>query len=141
MRFSDDRLDRITDPAELWTPKTYEEWEARERLLVVLNAWEAQANQERILRSRCAWMIFSLAAFQSLAGAGLLLGLGRGWLSLDPDFLKILYSALLAEVFGLFFVVARYLFNRPLMYPGNILGESKQPGADAIGRSRGDTSG
>lgn len=86
MRFSDDRLDRITDPAELWTPKTYEEWEARERLLVVLNAWEAQANQERILRSRCAWMIFSLAAFQSLAGAGLLLGLGRGWLSLDPEF-------------------------------------------------------
>lgn len=126
MRFSDDRLDRINDPAELWTPQTYEEWEARERLLVTLNAWEAQANQERTLRGRCAWMIFSLAAFQTLAAAALLLALGRSWLSLDPDFLKILFSALLAEVFGLFFVVARYLFNQPLRYPDNIFHETRQ---------------
>src|SRR5579864_2678281 len=137
MRFSADRLDRIRDPVELWLPTTYEEWEARERLLVALSAWEAQANQERTLRGRCAWMIFSLAVFQSLAGAALLLGLGRGWLSLDPDFLKILYSALLAEVFGLFFVVARFLFNQPLRYPDNILRETKQP--DAIANRRSDS--
>jgi hypothetical protein len=132
MRFSDDRLDRITEPAELWAPQTYEEWEARERLLVALKVWEAQANQERTLRGRCAWMIFSLAAFQSVGGAALLLGLGRGWLKLDPEFLKILYSALLAEVFGLFFVIARYLFNQPLRYPENLLDESKRTGVNGV---------
>jgi hypothetical protein len=84
-------------------------------------------------------MVFSLAVFQSLAAAMLLLGLGRSWLSLDPDFLKILFSALLAEVFGLFFVLARYLFNQPLRYPDNIFGEQRPARATQAGESNGDT--
>src|SRR5665213_640812 len=113
MRFSANQLDPVRDPAELWNPQTFEEWAAQRRLIVFLDAWEAQANQERILRGRCAWMIFSLAGFQTIAGTVLLAAIGLGKLTIEVQFLKILFSALLTEVFGLFFLLTRYLFNQP----------------------------
>jgi hypothetical protein len=110
------------DPESLWSPRSFKEWAAQRRLMVFLQAWEAQADQERILRGRCAWMIFSLALFQSGAGAALLVAIGLGKLTLEANFLKILYSALLTEVFGLFFVLTRYLFSQPAKYTMNMMG-------------------
>lgn len=59
-------------------------------------------------------MIFALALVQTLGGLGLLVGIGLGYLTIDADLMKIVYAALTAEIFGLFLVVARYLFGRPL---------------------------
>jgi hypothetical protein len=131
MRFSPERLDPIFDPPkELspWQPTTFNEWERQAQLSVFLPAWEEQANQERILRGRCAWMIFSLSAFQSLAGVALLIGIGLQVFVIEANLLKILFSGALTEIFGLFFILARYLFNQPLRYTMKMMGED----ADAL---------
>ncbi|MDO9460913.1 MAG: hypothetical protein Q7N95_12480, partial [Alphaproteobacteria bacterium] len=104
------------EPGDLWNPNNFAEWAERERTKTFLAVWSAQADHERKLRGRCALMIFLLAAFQSVSGIALLVGIGLGKLELDVEFLKILYVAMLGEVFGLFFVVARYLFHKPLHY-------------------------
>ena len=102
------------EPGQLWLPESFEEWADRERIRTFLPAWSAQADHERRLRERCAWMIFALSAVQTLGGFGLLVAIGLQALQIDGGLLKLIFSALLAEIFGLFYVLARYLFSRPL---------------------------
>jgi hypothetical protein len=102
-RFPADRLDRVRDVAELFPPRSFQESAALVQIVTFLDAWEADARQERVLRGRCAWMIFVLAAFQTLAGAALLYGIGTKAIIVDVQFLKILFSALLTEFLVCFY--------------------------------------
>jgi hypothetical protein len=120
---SENFKDRVRNSSELFDPE-HADWLLRERRLkAYLDSWAKQAGHERTLRTRCALVIFSLAGFQSVGGAVLLVCLGRGWLKLDAILLDILFTGLLGQIFGLFFVVVRYLFSEPLTYAVNMWGE------------------
>jgi hypothetical protein len=55
-----------------------------------------------------------LITFQVVAVFALVVAQGLGALSLNVDLLKILLPSVLTEVFGLGFLVAKYLFNQPM---------------------------
>lgn len=110
-------------PGDLWNPKSFEEWEGRERLRAFLPAWSAQSEHERGLRGKCTWMIFFLALVQTLGGFALLFGMGTGQLALSDSVISIIFTGLMAEIFGLFALVVRYLFNQPIKYAFGALRE------------------
>lgn len=101
------------DPS-MWTPKSYSEWESRERVRTFLDAWSEQVRDERSLRRTCANWIFCVISFQVLAVVGLVIAQGIGRLQLDLGLLKVLLPSLLGDVFGLGFVVVKYLFSQPM---------------------------
>jgi hypothetical protein len=114
MRFTSDRL-------EAWDATSFEELDAQVRLQFFLNQWAEQANQERTLRARCAWMIFFLATFQSMSATALLFALGFGGFVLDTTVLTIVFSGTLTEIFGLFYILAKFLFKEPLQLTQGLL--------------------
>lgn len=103
-------------PGDLWNPRSFDEWEGRERLRTFLPAWSAQSEHERSLRGKCTWMIFALALLQTVGGFALLTGLGLRYLVLSDSVISVIFVGLMAEIFGLFALVVRYLFNQPIKY-------------------------
>lgn len=109
--------------ADLWHPQTLEEWSRWQQEKSFLSAWNAQADHERKLRETCMWMIFGLVMIQTLGSFVIISLLGVGVFHLDEILIRILYPSLLAQIFGLFFIVARYLFDKPLLLDAkNFLG-------------------
>lgn len=103
------------DPS-VWHPQSYDEWERQERVTALLSAWTEQAKDERQLRRSYAKWIFGLITLQVVAVFGLLLALGMGRFELDVSMLKVVLPSVLGEVFGLGFVVAKYLFSQPIRH-------------------------
>jgi hypothetical protein len=101
---------------DAWQPTSYGEWEARERAKTFLAAWAEQMSHERSLRSFSAKSIFALIVAQVVATFTLVIVQGLGWLQIDKSILQILVPSVLAEVFGLGFLVTKYLFSQPLRH-------------------------
>lgn len=101
---------------DVWQPGSYKEWEGRERTRAFLAAWSQQMSHERELRSLSAKCIFGLVVAQVAGAFGLVAAQGAGWLALDPSILKVLIPSVLTEVFGLGYLVVKYLFNQPLRH-------------------------
>lgn len=99
-------------PGQLWAPTSLDEWIKREEARHRLRSEAFQLEQERSLRSRCATLIFWLAALQSAGGFVILFLVGLGCLEFTGNTLTLIFSGLLAEIFGLLFVVTRFLFSR-----------------------------
>lgn len=102
--------------SDVWQPGSYKEWEGRERTRAFLAAWSQQMSHERDLRSLSAKCIFGLVVAQVAGAFGLVAAQGAGWLALDPSVLQVLIPSVLAEVFGLGYLVVKYLFNQPLRH-------------------------
>ncbi len=103
------------DPS-IWRPGSYQEWEARERTRTFLAAWAQQMHHEQKLRTMGAKTIFWLIGLQVAGAFGVVTAQGLGWLALDLELLKVLLPSVLAEVFGLGFVVTKYLFSQGLRH-------------------------
>lgn len=103
------------DPAT-WQPGSYTEWLNQERTRTFLSAWSAQADDERTLRRQWATWAFGLIALQVVAVFGLLVAQGLGALSLDLRLLQVVLPSVLSEVFGLGFLVAKYLFSQSVRH-------------------------
>ncbi len=103
------------DPSA-WIPQSYEEWESQERTRTFLDAWSEQVRDERTLRRTCAKWIFGLIAFQVAGVFGLAISQGLNWLQLDVGLLKLLLPTILTNVFGLGFLVVKYLFSQPMRH-------------------------
>jgi hypothetical protein len=103
------------DPT-LWRPQSFSEWEQLERAKTFLAAWSEQVADERALRRGYAKAIFGLISFQVFAVFGLLVAQGLGKVTLDISLLKVLLPSVLSEVFGLGYLVAKYLFSQPLRH-------------------------
>jgi hypothetical protein len=73
-------------------------------------------SHERELRSFSAKCIFGLVVVQVVASFGLIIAEGAGRLAIDPSVLKVLIPSVLTEVFGLGYLVVKYLFNQPLRH-------------------------
>jgi hypothetical protein len=106
---------RQGDPS-LWTPGSFAEWEASEKVKTFLSAWALQMGQELKLRSMGAKVIFWLIGLQVVGAFGLVIAQGLGALSVDISVLKVLIPSVFGEVFGLGFVVTKYLFNQSLRH-------------------------
>jgi hypothetical protein len=100
----------------LWQPTSYAEWESRERAKTFLVAWQEQMSHERSLRSFAAKAIFALIVVQVFATFGLVIAQGTGGLLIDKGILQVLIPSVLSEVFGLGFLVTKYLFSQPLRH-------------------------
>jgi hypothetical protein len=101
---------------DTWQPSSYNEWEARERAKTFLSAWSEQMSHERSLRAFSAKSIFALIVAQVVATFSLVIAQGLGWLQIDHTILQILIPSVLAEVFGLGFLITKYLFSQPLRH-------------------------
>lgn len=111
---------RPGDP-DTWQPGSIEEWAERERTRTFLAAWAEQMAHERQLRSLSAKLIFVLVAGQTVGVFAILIASGAGWLTLDPVALRMLLPTVLAEIFGLGYLVAKYLFSQPIRHALDIL--------------------
>ena len=104
------------DDPSVWRPSSYEEWEAGQKARTFLGAWSLQMSQEMRLRSMGAKVIFWLIGRQVVCAFGLVIAQGLNWIAVDTSVLKILIPSVFTEVFGLGFVVTKYLFNQSLRH-------------------------
>ena len=103
------------DPA-VYQPKTFDEWVAREKTRTFLVTWTDQMVHERALRSLAAKTIFGLIGAQVVAVFAVLVLQGLAVVHLDVKVLQILIPSVLGDVFGLGYVVTKYLFSQPLRH-------------------------
>jgi hypothetical protein len=115
------------DPS-VWQPKSFPEWEAREKAKTFLTAWTDQMVHERALRSLAAKVIFGLIGAQVLGVFGVVTFQGLGFLVIDVKVLQVLIPSVLADVFGLGFLVTKYLFSQPLRHGLDALVKEKASG-------------
>lgn len=119
------------DPST-WRPSSFDEWVARERTQAFLTAWSAQVVDERTLRRAWATWVFVLIACQTFGAFAVVLLQGYGLLTLDVSLLKVVLTSVFGEVFGLGYLVAKYLFSHSLRHSLDGLAQG------AAGRKLGD---
>jgi len=117
------------DPT-VYQPQNFNEYLAREKARTFLGAWTDQMVHERSLRSLAAKVIFGLIGGQVLAVFAVVVLQGLGDLKLDVKVMQILIPSVLGDVFGLGFVVTKYLFSQPLRHSLDGLVKGKAPDAD-----------
>ncbi|MCD7111670.1 hypothetical protein LRX75_21800 [Rhizobium sp. DKSPLA3] len=110
-----------------WEPNNFAEWEARERLQAYLRVWSQQTDDERKMRSLYARMIFSLICVEVAFAFVLIVLIGADVLHFDVTLLKVLFPSVLAQVFGLGYLVTRYLFGKQLSLPISEIPQRKRP--------------
>ena len=103
------------DPT-VYQPQNFDEYLAREKVRTFLGAWTDQMVHERSLRSLAAKVIFGLIGGQVLAVFAVVVLQGLGDLKLDVKVMQMLIPSVLGDVFGLGFVVTKYLFSQPLRH-------------------------
>ncbi|MBY3413133.1 hypothetical protein V7796_12420 [Rhizobium laguerreae] len=109
-----------------WEPNNFAEWEARERLQAFLRVWSQQSDDEREMRSLYAKMIFTLICAEVAFAFLLIFLVGAGILHFEVTLLKVLFPSVLAQVFGLGYLVTRYLFGKQLTPPINEITQRKK---------------
>lgn len=102
------------DP-EYWIPQSIEEWAEVQKTAAFLNAWVPQQAQERSLRKMIGIWVFILITLQVIGVFGLVVLDACKLLIINTDVVKFLIPSVLSEVFGLGFVVVKYLFNPAIL--------------------------
>jgi hypothetical protein len=103
--------------SSVWQPKSYQQWERRERTRTVLDAWSKQMDHERQLRGRVTNWVLGLLSAQLVTMFGIVILAGYGVFTLsDPvvHILTVFTPSVFGEIVGLGFVVVKYLFSQPL---------------------------
>ena len=100
-----------------WNPQSIEEWAEVQKTTAFLNAWIQQQAHERSLRKMIGIWVFILITLQVIGVFGLVFLDACKLLMLNTDIVKFLIPSVLSEVFGLGFVVVKYLFNPARLNP------------------------
>jgi hypothetical protein len=95
-----------------WEPQTIDEWSTVVRTTAVLNAWKEQQDQERKLRKTYARWVFGLITFQIIMIFVLVFLDSISWIAIKETTIKILLPSALGEIFGMGFLVVKYLFGK-----------------------------
>jgi len=93
-----------------WRPQTLREWTEVQETSALLTAWTEQQGHERALRKMVAIWVFVLISLQILGVFGVVATEGANR-KLNPELVKLLIPSVLAEVFGMGFIVVKYLFR------------------------------
>jgi hypothetical protein len=107
-----------------WEPQTFQEWTEVKKTIAYLNVWVQQQGQERILRKTIAIWVFILITLQVIAVFVLVALDAFKVFVLNVEIVKFLIPSVLGEVFGMGFVVVKYLF-RPMAINPFVLGKNK----------------
>ncbi len=94
-----------------WKPKSLQEWAEVQKTTVFLGAWIQQQGQERNLRKMIGIWVFILITLQAIGVFGLVVLDAAKLFILNTTIVQLLIPSVLGEIFGLGFVVVKYLFN------------------------------
>lgn len=108
-----------------WKPQSLAEWTEVHKTTTLLNVWVTQQEQERGLRKMVGIWVFVLISLQILGVFALVVLDGAHVLALNEGMVKFLIPSVLSEVFGMGFVVVKYLFRVGSFSPFG-LGSSKE---------------
>lgn len=110
-----DFIETIIDEvsSDYWQPESLSEWIEVQTTKSILHSWEYQQEQERNLRKLVAVWIFILISIQILYIINILTLDGFGVVALKENIIKILLPTAFAEIFGMGFIVVKYLFKHP----------------------------
>jgi hypothetical protein len=101
-----------------WKPQSLLEWKEVQESSTLLTAWAEQQGHERGLRRMiCVW-VFVLISLQ-IVGVFAIVIADAGSKKIDPTLVKFLIPSVLTEVFGMGFVVVKYLFRPSDFNPFN----------------------
>jgi hypothetical protein len=103
--------------SDYFKPTTIEEWAEVKKTTVFLAAWIEQQRQERSLRKMIGIWIFTLITLQVIGVFGLVVLDAFKLLIMNTDIIKFLIPSVLSEVFGMGFVVVKYLFKQASINP------------------------
>ncbi len=95
-----------------WKPQTLEEWTAYQQTSAFVTVWVKQQDQERSLRKMIGIWVFVLITFQVLGVFGLVALDACKLITINTEIVKFLIPSVLGEVFGMGFIVVKYLFKR-----------------------------
>ncbi len=97
--------------AGYWEPKSFPEYIELRRLSALIEAWKEQQSQERKLRKVIGYWLFILITFQIVAIFSIVFLDGFEIINVDATVVKIIIPGALAEVFGMGYLVVKYLFS------------------------------
>lgn len=100
-----------------WNPQSIEEWTEVTKTVAFLKVWVQQQGQERTLRKAVGIWVFILITVQVVGVFALVVLDAVQVLKLNYDIVKFLIPSVLGEVFGMGFVVVKYLFRPSLINP------------------------
>jgi len=99
-----------------WQPGSLNEWTEVQETSTLLTAWTHQQGHERALRKMVAVWVFLLISLQILGVFGVVVA-DSPTPKLNPELVKFLIPSVLTEVFGMGFVVVKYLFRPSELNP------------------------
>lgn len=94
-----------------WKPQNLSEWSEIQKTTVFLDAWVQQQQQERSLRKMIGIWVFILITLQILSVPAFVFLDAVKFITLNTEIVKFLIPSILGEVFGMGFVVVKYLFT------------------------------
>jgi hypothetical protein len=103
--------------AGYWKPQTIQEWTEVKKTIAYLNVWVEQQGHERTLRKTIAIWVFTLITLQVIGVFALVVLDAVKVLVLNSEIVKFLIPSVLGEVFGMGFVVVKYLFRPTTINP------------------------
>ncbi len=108
-------IDRIDGelPDNYWQPKNLQEWLEMKKTETTLSTWKEQQDQERDLRKTISKVIFTIISCQLVAIFFLVTADSLSWIKINENILQILFPSAVFEVFGMGFIVVKYLFSKP----------------------------
>lgn len=105
---------------EYWRPQTFQEWTEMTKTSALVSVWVGQQTQERSLRKTIGIWVFILITVQ-IFGVFLIVVLDAlNLLHLNQSIVEFLIPSVLGEVFGMGFVVVKYLFRANTLTPFDI---------------------
>ena len=93
-----------------WRPESLQEYLEMQESSTFLRAWAEQQESERSLRKMIGIWVFCLISLQIVGVFGVVIWDG-GQRKVDAGLVKVLVPSVLGEVFGMGFVVVKYLFR------------------------------
>lgn len=97
--------------ADYWKPQSIQEWTEVQKTTAFLGVWIQHQGQERSLRKMIGIWVFILITLQVIGVFGLVVLDAIKLFTLNTTIVQLLIPSVLGEVFGLGFVVVKYLFN------------------------------
>ena len=100
-----------------WRPQTFQEWTEMTKTSALVNVWVGQQTQERSLRKTIGIWVFILITLQIIGVFSLVVLDALQLLKLNQRIVEFLIPSVLGEVFGMGFVVVKYLFRANTVTP------------------------
>lgn len=105
---------------EYWHPQTFQEWTEMTKTSALVSVWVEQQTQERSLRKTIGIWVFILITLQIVGVFAIVVLDALKLLQLNQSIVEFLIPSVLGEVFGMGFVVVKYLFKANTVTPFEI---------------------